>query len=244
MDNNLSFNIGVSKNNVPYAIRSYLKFIFNKGKKNITNNDTPEEILKELRQAAYNKMYEREHPEIANHIVDNMNEDIDWYNKSLMHKLKRIFGEKDIERMTMDKYLNSGVSYDNYNPVMIDGKAMMGIAPNATFMQNIKAIRDPSYNAQMSVGSFDINKNKNGNIIATDRYNINGGTKLNDWVLNTLHTLAKHKTNGAYNRTYDLGNPKDWGMDYTGNDYIRYGDYDKHLFGRGFYQRGYDPNIE
>jgi hypothetical protein len=244
MDNNLSFNIGISKNDIPYAIRSYLKFIFNRGKKNITNNDTPEEILNELKQAAYNKIYEREHQELANQIVNNMNMDIDWYNKSLVHKLKKMFGEKDIERMTTDRYLNGGVSYDNYNPVMINGNAMMGIAPNATFTQNIKAIGDPSYNAQMSVGSFDINRNKNGNIIATDRYNINAGNDLHDVILNALHTLAKHKTDGAYNRMYDLGNPKDWGMEYTGNGYLRDGDYDRHLFGRGFYQRGYDQNIK
>ena len=196
------------------AIRSMLKLIFGNGKKKLTSYDTPVRTLNEYRQAVFNKIYEREHPELIKEILDAKNEDIINENKKRSNKKLPLY--------TFDEYNKPTVSYDNYNPIYINGKVASGIAPNATIGQHIQALlfNDPSYEAQMTSGSFNYTKDKDGNVKMYDIADINKGTGLPSLLPNILHEVAK-KRNKKFVREYDLGNINDWGMKYTGNEYLR-----------------------
>ena len=239
MEDNTLLEGYVSYNDAPYALRSALKLLFGGGKKIIKNEDTPKKMLNEYKQAIFNKEYERKHPEIIRGIIDAKNREITEWNKTHPKQKQPLW--------SFDKYNKPTISYDNYNPIYIDGRVTSGIAPNATFGQNVQAMfkNDPSYNAQMTLGSANYTIDKNGHVDVVDDVNVNKGTHLADPLFDIIHTIAKYRKPNEYKRVYDLGNINNWGMKYTGNDYNRQFQYDNQLGVSGLrreYNHQIDPN--
>lgn len=210
---------------------------------NSTLTSVPTNMSNEYKQAIYNKEWERRHPEIANRIVDIMNTETYYANNQPLHKVLKAIGfAKDTSNTTLDEYLKQAISYENYNPVVLNGVEMVGSAPTAKFGNMAKAIfrADPSYNAQNTVGRADYEIDNNGNVILKDRYNINKGLHMGNALADIIHTWAKHQPNNAYDVRLNLGNINDWNLQYTGNDYLREIAPDRsNLMNQGIYERGY-----
>ena len=116
------------------------------------------------------------------------------------------------------------ISYENYKPLMVGGR-YAGMAPfltndMATRVNNIPANRS-NYNMQTSIGSAKYTIDPKGNVILTDRYDINKGTNMKDPVANIAHTAVK-MLGKPFDVNLNLGNINDWGMDYTGNSAYDY----------------------
>jgi hypothetical protein len=224
-----------------YALQALDKF--RKGDTS-TLTSVPDDILRQYQQAVFNKEYERNNPAKSGALnaIDVMNMERDAGNKQLQHKILKAMGiAKDYQPVTPDKYFQRVISYENYNPVKIDGVNMVGSAPTASFGNMVKALYqgDPSYNAQNTVGSAKYIIDDKGNVRLIDRYNINKGLHMGDWLSDAVHTWAKHQPQNAYNVDLNLGNINDWNLQYTGNDFNRNVTPDT-LLGRSVYDRGYE----
>ena len=111
------------------------------------------------------------------------------------------------------------ISYENYRPLMINNR-YVGMAPflNADMTARVNNIPEnkSNYNMQTSIGSARYTIDPKGNVILTDRYDINKGTNMKDPVANLAHTAVK-LLGKPFDVYLNLGNINDWGMRYTGN---------------------------
>ena len=240
-ENNITLKGGISKNN--YALQALKKYISG-DRSTTTEKDLPEYVLNELRQAVYNRELEKRNPQLYGvpEIVKSINKDIEFENNRPSSRIRNALGlRKNEQYIDVPKYLSGGIQYENYNPIKVDGEEWGGIAPIARTQFLPKFINDPSYNAQMSFGRANYTIDPKGNVVLTDRYNINKGTNLASPLGNVVHTVAKYLNKGAYDSNINLGNINDWGLNYTGNDYNRAFNKNKYL-GYGYYERSYDPN--
>jgi hypothetical protein len=203
----------------------------------------PTNMANEYRQAIYNKEWERKHPEIANRVINIQNAENQYANNQVAHKILKAIGiSQDIPKVTPEKYLKQTISYENYNPIVLNGKSMVGSAPTAKLGNMVKALlqADPSYNAQNTVGRADYEIDNYGNVILKDRYNINKGLHMGNPLADAIHTWAKHQPSNAYDVRLNLGNINDWRLQYTGNDYTRDIARDRsNLMNTGVYEKGY-----
>ena len=69
---------------------------------------------------------------------------------------------------------------------------------------------------QTSIGSAKYTIDPKGNVILTDRYDINKGTNMKDPITNLAHTAVK-LIGKPFDIRLDLGNINNWNMEYTGN---------------------------
>lgn len=172
-----------------------------------TEKDFSTNELNEYRQAVYNKIYEQKHRE----------------DLGLKKKFEELGRELDTT-FDIDKELANNIRYENYSPMYVFDQ--YGNVNKARFTPAIKNIHElnqvlfnPSYSAQMSVGSADFDVDKYGNVVLRDIYNVNKGTGLANPLLNTVHETIK-LLGKPYPININLGNINDWNMGYTGNQLL------------------------
>lgn len=165
-------------------------------------NFSPRE-LDEYRQAIYNKVYEQQH----------------YKDLDIENKLKNVYNG-DIPS-DIGKYLSNNITYENYSPMYAFDE--VGNVKRTPFTPGIKSshilnqiLFNPSYSAQMSVGSADFDIDKYGNVTLKDTYNVNKNTHLANKGLDAVHQLVK-MVGKPYPININLGNINDWEFGYTGN---------------------------
>jgi hypothetical protein len=118
-------------------------------------------------------------------------------------------------------YLSNNITYENYSPMYAFDEA--GNVKRTPFTPGIKdthmlnqILFNPSYSAQMSVGSANFDIDKYGNVTLKDTYDVNKNTHLSNKGLDAVHQLVK-MVGKPYPINLNLGNINDWGFGYTGN---------------------------
>ena len=143
-------------------------------------------------------------------------------NKDIRELRQAIFNrEWDLKNRKLDSVDNRAreISYENYNPLLVNGR-FVGVAPLINTDTKLRVNNYPenqnNYNMQTSIGSAKYTIDPTGNVILTDRYDINKGTNMKDPMANLAHTAVK-LMGKPFDIRLDLGNINNWNMEYTGN---------------------------
>ena len=157
-------------------------------------NDFSQEVLNQLRQNIYNQEYD-----LKNRVSEIL-ANAEWR--------KKYNRQKDYDPMLRREF-----SYRNYG----SGDYLDPFEMNAIQLaQKVYGNYDPKFVTQTTVGSGRYTIDPNGNVTVTDTYDFDKAKGMQSLLANILH-----KGGSTWGKPYpvniDLGNIKDWNLQYTGN---------------------------